>query len=433
MARRPKTALDLLAADEARTQRVRVLSGGGEARNYAGPWRINSAESLLALATPSLTGMAVNENTALSVTTMLACCTVLGESIASLPLKLYRRTAQGQDEERDHPASYLLDKEPNDYQTAFELREQLMLALCLRGNAFARVRRNRFFEPEGLDFVPNENVEVVTRTDRPGVLYRVRSVSRGMEVLERGEVLHLRLKMRNGPLGLSPLTQLRESLGLALATEGHGSATFKNGAAPGLVLEAPITTTAKQLEQIKAELKDTHQGVLNSGKPFVSLGMKPHVLSVSNEDAQFLETRKFQVEEIARAYRVPLVLIGHGDKAPTYASVEQFMISFVQHTLLPYARRWEQGLDACLLTEAEKRQGFYFRFNLNAILRGDFKTRLEGYAKGIETGIFSLNEVRRLEEMDELPDAIGGVHYRPLNSAPASTQPAGVAGDNDED
>lgn len=366
-------------------------------------------------------GVNVTPENAMQVTAVLACVKVLAESLASLPLKVYRKTADGRDEAPEHPAYHLVKDEPNGQQSSFEFREMLQGHLALRGNAYAFIERDAYFQPTQLIPLKPHEVQVMRRDDGTAT-YRYQGNDFRPE-----QILHLRGLSSDGYLGLSPIAMMREAVGLSLATEGHGARLFASGARPSGVFSHPGELGAETAKLLREQIDANNSGE-NSGRTLVlEEGMTWTAVSMTSDDAQFLETRKFQIAEIARAFRVPPHMVGDLERA-TFSNIEHQGIEFVTHTMRPWVVRWEQALNRMLLTEEEKRAGFYFAFNLNALMRADMKSRFEAYAIGRNWGWLSANDVRGLEDLNDLPDAQGDIYLQPLNMVPAgSDQNAGEA------
>jgi HK97 family phage portal protein len=368
----------------------------------------------------STSGKAVTANSAMKISAVYACVRLLSETIASLPLKLKRWTPKGSEDAVDHPLYRLLKDEPNERETSYEFNETMDASAELLGNAKARIMRDSFGMPTELRFVPSDDLPAQRLTDGT-VVYRD-----GAKVLLQTDVLHIRGLSTDGLNGLSVLRQARDAIGVSMAAEEHGARFFGNGAAPGGVLEFPAGTKKEDVAKFMELWKEKHQGAENSYKAAALYGgIKYSNIGVSNEDAQFLATRQFQVEDIARFYGVPLVLLQSTEKSTSWGSgMEQILLAFYQFTIRPRLVRWEKRVSASLLTEAEKAAGYYVQFNFDALLRAAFKDRMDGYAVGLNNGIFSINEVRAKEDLNELPDGIGSLHMIPLNLAPAGQKPA---------
>lgn len=364
----------------------------------------------------STSGTNVNDASVMGISTAYACVRILAESIASLPIKVYRETNNGNERVKDHPLTAILKSEPNDVQTAFEWKEMMQGTVGLRGNAYTFIERDASYRPTRLIPILNSDIDPLKTDQGYGIRYKINGM-----VYEAYDVIHLRSLMTNGYIGLSPIAVLRNTFGMAIAGQEHGARTFKNGAMIPGIIEMPTGIDPEKVDKMRSEWDKHHAGVQNSGRPAILYGgMSWKDVGFNNKDAQFLESRKFDVEEIARAYRIPLHLLQHTEKSTSWGSgIEEQNIAFVEYTLRPWIERWEETLGRVLLTQQEKREGFFLRFNIDALLRGDFKTRMEGYKTAIESGIWSINEVRRKEDEPSIDPEIGDVHYRPLNTAPA--------------
>ena len=378
---------------------------------------INSQEGLKILGTIVKSGVSVNETTAMSVSAVYACVRILSESIASLPVKVYRDEDSGRVEAKDSPAWDMLKRQPNEWQTPFEWKEMSAAILALRGNAYSYVSRDPGGRPIELIPLAPEKVGVMKLPNgQPIYSYEGQKFS-------NTEVLHLKGLTRDGYIGISPISALADTFGMSIAGRDYAANTFGNDGTPGGVLESPVQLDKKQIEQLRDEWDKKHQGVNNARRPAILYGgMKWNSVSMAPKDAQLIESRKFEVEEIARIYRVPLNLLQSTEKSTSWGSgIEQQNIGFVEYTLRPWLVRIEEALNRVLLSEAEKRSGHYIEFNLDALLRGDFQTRMNGYKIGVEGGIYTVNEVRQRENLPRLPGDVGDVTYRPSNTVPAES------------
>ncbi|WP_425061401.1 phage portal protein [Sporomusa carbonis] len=351
----------------------------------------------------SSSGKTVNERTALQTTAVYACVRILAETIASLPLHTYKYTASGKEKALDHPIYYLLHSEPNPEMTSFVFRETLMGHLLLWGNAYAQIIRDGRGRVIGLyPLLPNKMI--VNRNDQ-GQLYYQYEKDGKTYLLNRCEVLHIPGLGFDGLIGYSPIGMAKNAIGMAIATEEYGAKLFANGATPGGVLEHP--GIVKDPARIRDSWNAVYQGsanarriaVLEEGMSFKSIGIPP-------EQAQFLETRKFQIEEICRIFRVPPHLVASLDRA-TFSNIEHQSISFIDNTIVPWVTRIEQSLQRALFSETEKRT-LCIKFNLNGRLRGDAAARAAFYQTMRQNGIMSANDIRELEEMNLIPDELGG-------------------------
>lgn len=361
-------------------------------------------------------GENVNERTALQIATVYACVRLLAESVASLPLKLYRYTSDGLGKERakDHPLYKILARSPNPEMTSFTFREVMMTHLLLWGNAYAQIVRDGKNNVLGLYPLLPENVEM-DRDNRGNLYYIYHSNSNEVPGLEnkdiyfrRSEILHILGLSFNGLVGFSPIAMEKNSLGTTLAVEKYGSSFFKNGAQPSGVLEHP--TVLKNPEKIRESWERAYGGVEKAHRvAILEENMHYKAISLPPEDSQFLSTREFSVDEICRIFRVPPHMVQHLNHA-TFSNIEHQSIDFVMHTLTPWLSRFEQALIKDVLLEDEQDE-YFPEFNVDGLLRGDYQSRMNGYAKAFANGFMSPNEIRRLENLDPIPDEEGGNVY----------------------
>ena len=359
-------------------------------------------------------GKRVTDKTALQHIVVYACVRVLSEAIAQLPLHVYKYTDNGKERVPKHPLYFLLHDQPNPEMTSFVFRETLMSHLLIYGNAFAQIIRNGRGEVVGLYPLMPDCVKV-DRDDKNRLIYiysrydeanpNVKKM--GDIVLGAEDVLHIPGLGFDGLVGYSPIAMAKNALGISLACEEYGASFFANGASPSGVLEHP--GVIKNPEKVRNAWRQAY-GSGNSHKvAVIEEGMKYTPISIPNNEAQFLETRKFQLEEIARLYRVPLHLIGDLEHA-TFSNIEQQSLEFVKYTLDPWIVRWEQSMQKALLSDSEK--GTYFiKFNVEGLLRGDYASRMQGYATARQNGWMNANDIRELEDMNQIPDELGGNLY----------------------
>ena len=354
----------------------------------------------------SSSGKAVNEKTALQTTAVYACVRILAETIASLPFHTYRYTLNGKEKAIEHPIYYLLHSEPNPEMTSFVFRETLMSHLLLWGNAYAQIIRDGRGRVLGLyPLLPNKVIvnrnqhgELVYQYEKEGQTYFLRSY----------EVLHIPGLGFDGIIGYSPIAMAKNAVGMAIATEEYGAKFFANGANPGGVLEHP--GVVKDPARIRESWNAVYQGSSNAHRVAVlEEGMKFQSIGIPPEQAQFLETRKFQINEIARIFRIPPHMIGDLEKS-SFSNIEQQSLEFVMYTLDPWVVRWEQAIQRALFTEKEKRQ-YFVKFNVDGLLRGDYQSRMNGYAVGRQNGWLSANDIRELENLNRIPEDLGGDLY----------------------
>ena len=383
----------------------------------------------------STSGKAVTERSAMQMTAVYSCVRILAEAIAGLPLHVYRYNSDGGKEKAiDHSLYLILHDEPNPEMSSFVFRETLMTHLLLWGNAYAQIIRNSKGEVMALyPLMPNK---MSVDRDENGQLYYqyLRSVDEvggksETVILKPTDVLHIPGLGFDGLVGYSPIAMAKNAIGLAIATEEYGAKFFANGAAPSGVLEPP--GTIKDPQRVREAWQSQFGGSQNSGKIAVlEEGMKYTPISISPEQAQFLETRKFQINEIARIFRVPPHMVGDLDKS-SFSNIEQQSLEFVKYTLDPWVIRWEQSIMRTLLTPEEKKS-YFVKFNLEGLLRGDYQSRMNGYATARQNGWMSANDIRELENLDRIPAEAGGDLYL-INGNMLPLQQAGAFANTQND
>lgn len=363
----------------------------------------------------SSAGKMVTERSAMQMTAVYSCVRILAEAVAGLPLHLYRYTDGGGKEKAiDHPLYLLLHDEPNPEMSSFVFRETLMTHLLLWGNAYAQVIRNGKGEVIALyPLMPNK---MSVDRDAQGQLYYTYQRSNEEAPIAEGstvtlhpkDVLHIPGLGFDGLVGYSPIAMAKNAIGLAIATEEYGSKFFANGATPSGILEYP--GTVKDPDKVRESWSRGFSGSGNAHKVAVlEEGMKYTPISISPEQAQFLETRKFQINETARIFRVPPHMVGDLEKS-SFSNIEQQSLEFVKYTLDPWVVRWEQSIQRTLLSADEKTQ-YFVKFNLEGLLRGDYQSRMNGYATARQNGWMSANDIRELENLDRIPAEDGGDLY----------------------
>ena len=349
-------------------------------------------------------GKAVNERTAMQTTAVNACVRILSETVASLPLHTYNYTDTGKEKAYKHSLYYLLHDSPNPEMTSFVFRETLMSHLLLWGNAYTYiVRDGRGSVIELWPLLPDRMR--VGRLGDSGEIYYCYQTSSGELNLRADEVMHIPALGFDGLIGYSPISMAKEAIGLSLSTEEFGAKFFANGANPGGVLEHP--GVVKDPARIRDSWNAVYQGSNNAHKVAVlEEGMSYKPIGIPPDAAQFLETRRFQVTEICRMFRVPAHMVGDLERS-TFSNIENQSLEFVIYTIRPWLIRLEQAMAKSLLLPNER--GVYFpKFAVEGLLRGDFKTRMEGYAVARQNGWMSVNNIRELEDMNLIPTADGG-------------------------
>ncbi len=393
---------------------IKSLFGFGQARDKPVDKAADAGYSFLFGRTTS--GKPVNERTAMQTTAVYACVRILAEAVASLPLHVYEYQDDGGKKlVHDHPLYYLLHDEPNPEMTSFVFRETLMSHLLIWGNAYAQIIRDGAGRVLGLYPLLPDKMEV--QRDDKGNIYYVYSRNSdenptfkeyGNIKLKAEDVLHIPGLGFDGLIGYSPIAMAKNAVGMTLACEEYGASFFANGANPGGVLEHP--GVLKDPSKVRESWNSVYRGVSNAHKIAVlEEGMKYQQIGIPPEEAQFLETRKFQINEIARLYRIPPHMVGDLDKS-SFSNIEQQSLEFVKYTLDPWVIRWEQSLQRSLLLPGEKGK-YFIKLNVDGLLRGDYQSRMNGYAVGRQNGWFSANDIREMENMNPIPDEEGGNLY----------------------
>lgn len=407
---------------------IKSLFGFGQARDKPVDKAADAGYSFLFGRTTS--GKPVNERTAMQTTAVYACVRILAEAVASLPLHVYEYQDDGGKKlVHDHPLYYLLHDEPNPEMTSFVFRETLMSHLLIWGNAYAQIIRDGAGRVLGLYPLLPDKMDV--QRDDKGNIYYVYSRNSdenpmfkeyGNIKLKAEDVLHISGLGFDGLIGYSPIAMAKNAVGMTLACEEYGASFFANGANPGGVLEHP--GVLKDPSKVRESWNSVYRGVNNAHKIAVlEEGMKYQQIGIPPEEAQFLETRKFQINEIARLYRIPPHMVGDLDKS-SFSNIEQQSLEFVKYTLDPWVIRWEQSLQKSLLLPGEKGK-YFIKLNVDGLLRGDYQSRMNGYAVGRQNGWFSANDIREMENMNPISDEEGGNLYL-INGAMTKLADAGA-------
>jgi HK97 family phage portal protein len=373
----------------------------------------------------SASGIIVNPQTAMQSAAVYSCVQVLAQSVGMLPCVPYTEDATGKREPAvDHPLHELLRYQPNEYQTCVEFFEMLVMCLCLRGNSYAYVNRTRSGRVVELLPLHPDMVRCEMAADFT-LRYQITMPDGGFKQMEPGEIFHVRGLTLNGWLGISPIAYMRESIGLALATEKFGGQLFRNGAKMGGVLEHPGKIGQEAYERLKGSFDAAHSGENAHKTALLEEGMKFSKVAMTGEDAQFLETRKFQRSEIAAMFRVPPHMIGDLERA-TFSNIEQQSLDFINSALMPWLNRIEKSIRRDLFSAQDKKQ-LHVRFGVASLLRGDAAARATYYHNGIQDGWMVRNEARRSES--ELGIVLNPLPHldeplQPLNMVVAGTPPA---------
>lgn len=369
----------------------------------------------------SKTGVSVNESNAVNLTIVYACVRLLSDSLAMIPFQLFKETENGKEKAVNHPLYKLIAKQPNPQMSSYTFRKMMMTNLLLWGNAYAIIERDNGVISK-LTPVASSNMRVVE--DASGnVSYMYRGTTGNELPMKSEQILHIKNFSFDGKIGLSPISLAREAVGLGIALEEFGAVYFKNGTNLGGIAEHPNKLSPTAMQNLRESLQSKFEGVGNAHKMIVlEEGMKFQKIAIPANDAQFIESRKFQINEIARFFNVPPHMVGDLDRA-TFSNIEHQAIQYVTYSLLPWCYCWEQEVDKTLLSEKEQTK-YFTKFNVNGLLRGDFVTRTQGYHLMIQDGVYSINDVRSLEDMNKIED--GDTHFFNGNMVPidmAGTEP----------
>jgi HK97 family phage portal protein len=377
-------------------------------------------------------GVPVSANLAENLSTVFACVNAIAETVGMLPLHVYERTAGGSRRAvPDHPIARLFAETPNGRQTAPEFIEMTTAHCLLRGNAYAEIVRNPRGEP--VQLVPfHPDLVTMVRIPRTGrYAYDVSMPEGGTRRLLPEEVLHLKDRSDDGFLGKSRLARARETFGSALAAERYAAATFRNGASLSGVLSHPGIIGPEASANLRQSFETVAKGSDRAGAIAVlEEGLKWTAISVSPDDAQMLESRRFSVEALARVFRVPGPVIGDF-QGGNYSSISEVGRWFYSHTIMPWLTRWEKLIEHALLSVAG-RSRFEVEFDCDLLLRGDMLSRFQSYRIAREIGLYNANELRRFEKANPRSDEGGDRYFEPANMQPTQTgRPIGDRGGGD--
>lgn len=367
-------------------------------------------------------GQLVTSDTAMRVTAVYRAVSILAQTYASLPLGVYRDLAGGGKEvDKSHPLYRLLHDQPNAWQTSFEWREMMAGHLALRGNAYSEIISAGGRAIDQLIPLHPDRVRPFRAPDGK-VAYEYRPINGPGRVILQSEMHHLRGLSFDGLRGMGVIEHCREAIGVALATEEHGARLFSNGTRlSGLLKLKGALKDDESRKRLKQSWQEAYAGTNNAHKTAVlEDGTEWQQVGMSSVDSQFLESRKYQIAEIARMFGVPLHMLGELTNA-TFSNIEHQGIEFVTHTIRPGAVRWEQAMKRDLFFGASAKT-HYAEFNLSALMRGDSAARAAYYATARQWGWLSVNDIRALE--NENPIAEGGDEYlKPLNMIQAGANP----------
>lgn len=347
---------------------------------------------------PTSAGISVTANNAIRVSAVLACVKVISESVGQLPLNLHRRLPGGGKEKAiDHPLYGVLHDLPNDFMTSGEMLETACVNLGLGGMAYHWIDRDERGAIRTVEPLEPFNVQIWRNDDSGRVFYKVKGEE---SPVPAEKIWRIRGWGSDKFTGLPPVDVSREAIALAIAGEQRAASMQKNSALPSGIVTTTEGMGIEALKELKRHFADTYAGSSESGHTlFLDAGMKFDPLSHDADKSQFMESRRFQIQEIARVFRVPLHMIGDLERA-TFSNIEQQSIEFVVYTLGPWLRRIEQSITRDLILPSERGQ-YFAKFNVNSLLRGDIAARFDSYNKAILSGWLSRNEVRELEDFNK--------------------------------
>lgn len=358
----------------------------------------------------SKAGIHINAQNALQTTAVFACVRLLSESIASLPLFLYRKTATGKEKATDLPLYGVLHDVPNPETDSFQFWQAFVANMLIYGRGYAEIVRDGGGRVVQLWNITTPYVRIQRNADTQELEYVVTPNGKEKFTLRKDQVFRVDWFSMDGLNAFKPLELAQNAIGLGEAAEEFASNYFKNGANVGGIIEYPEVMDDNQAEQFRKDVRSNYGGLSNAARlMFLEQGAKFQKVSNTPEESQMLETRKFQVEECARFYNVPLHMIGDLDHA-TFSNIEQMSLNYVIYSLRPYLVRIERAAVAQLLTTLD-RQTLYTKFSADALLRGDYLSRMQGYAQARQNGWMSANDIRDLEDDESIPAELGGDAY----------------------
>lgn len=360
-----------------------------------------------------VSGINIDQDTALKYTAVFACNKVLAEAFVNTPAMLYRKKPNGEREIANDLAIYdILHNSPNDEMAPFNFKEACMTSLNLNGNAVCERLVDTQGNLVGLYPYNYNNVEIKRDPDTQKLIYII-TMGTNKKTLTRDQVLHVPNMSLNGIIGLSPISYAASAIRLGICYEQFGVNFYQNGANSSGAFKHPGALSEEAFNRLKKELKKNYTELNYTGTPMIlEDGLEFQQFSINPADEQLLESKSFQIEDICRIYRVPqhlIQMLGHS----TFSNIEQQSLEFVMYTMLPWFNRWEDNINMQLLTPAQRKAGYYIEFKVDVLLRGDIASRATYYAQGRQWGWLSVNDIRRLENMPAIPN--GDIYLQPLN------------------
>ena len=355
----------------------------------------------------------MDTETAMKYSVVNACVRVRAETFASVPALLYQKKAESREPVTDIDLYDILHYRPNAEMSPFNFKEALMTNFDISGNTVSKKLINKAGQLIGLHPYPHEMVRISRDKATGKLIYQIDNGAQ-RETLQRDEVFHVPNMSLDGVIGLSPISYAASTIRLGLSYEKYGVKFYQNAAMPSGVFETEQAVSSQAIERLKKDLKDNYIGLEKTGTPMLlEEGLKWKQVTISPVDAQLLESKNFQIEDICRIYRVPQHLVNKLDHA-TFTNIEHQSLEFVMYTMLPIFKRYEECINAQLLTMEERKKGYYVEFKIDGLLRGDQKSRADAYAVGRQWGWLSVNDIRRLENMKPIGPE-GDIYLTPSN------------------
>ncbi len=398
-----------------------------EKRSYSQTGNLTDRLEVI-LGVPASSGVNVNERSALSVAAVLACVRLLSDMVAKLPIELYQANKKGPKPIKNHPAIKLLAGTPSDLHTSFELRKLMMTGKGLGGNGYARVYRDQFFQPRAIQWLAPCDVQPMLTAKPNGEAFISYKVAGQKELLSRADIIHLKGESRDGICGLSPISLLRESIGTALTqTQAAGKLMQDGTMFPGYLVSA-TNLPADKIKDAREEWQKNVSGSRNAGRvPILNGGFDfKQTNGMSMTDAQFIESRRFELQEIARHYGIPPFLIGDSTASTTWGTgIQEQTLGFLNFCLDPHLVSFEQALNHTLLTAEELAAGYYFRFDRDELASVSRQDTASYFQTMRNIGVYSANDIRRkLDEPIISPEDGGDDYGRPFNASGGTPQQA---------
>jgi len=355
----------------------------------------------------------VTTDSSMTFSAVFACVRIISESIASLPVRVYRVESDGDKiEELAHPVNRLLTRKPNDFMTTYTFLDVLMNNLLLEGNSYFYIERDSTARPIGLIPIKTQHVKVINHEGQ--IFYDVKDYDLA---IRKEDMLHFFNLSFNGYEGTSVIGSQKTTIGTSIASNDTANSYLGNSSQIGGIIKHPGKLSKEAVARLRTSWSQSTSGSFVAGKTAIlEEGMTFEQSKINANDYQLLETRRFQIEEIARIFKVPLSLIGHLEKAANYSSIEALSIDFVRFTLQPYLVLIEQELNRKLFRDNEL-DNYFVRLDSKGLLRGDSAARATYYREMSAIGVLSINEIRRMEDLNRIGDE-GDTHYYPLNFAP---------------